>query len=268
MLEYIDIREFNLDYPIDDKYIEVIPDKRVLVYQRNIEVPKKILISSALYFTIRDLLKNNNLEVHLDNILYIFNDTYNNLSVFRQRIKIFKAKKAYNSFTDIDELSQFISIFKQKKAELLQITIKSNVDGVKHDITLKSKEIIDNIFKLIINDIGEDNIANTKYYEEKKKVSDSFDTNKYYDFMVFAMCKYFFTYFKKNCKKMKKYTIYFYVGQIFVVLNLLDTEVKFNQKNYKKYNYLSYYKYLTDNINNILNRMPDFYRKSKPTKLK
>lgn len=268
MIEYIDINDFNLDYPIDGKAKYVKPDKRILVYQQNKEVPKRFKISSAIYFTIHGLLIKHKLEDHLDNILYIFNEAIINLSIFKQRIERFKAKEAYNSYTDIDELNHYLAIYKNENAELLEITIKSNIKGKRHDITIKSKNIINNILDLITKDLGEESFEDIEYFENKRNISDSFDTKKYYDFMVFTMCNYFYNYFKKNCKTLKKYTLYFYVGQIFVVLNLLDSEKKFNQKNYKRYNYISYYKYLTDNINNCIERLPNFYKEDKPTKLK
>lgn len=260
MIEIIDIKELNLDYEVDNKTKYVSPDKRVLVYQKSTEIPKRFRMPSAVYFTLQDLLAKYKLENHLDNILYIFNESIINMSMFRQRINAFKSNKSYNSFSEFDELAYYYAVFLQENAELLQITIKSNIKGKKHDITLKSKVVLKEILSLIQVKYKNKNKA-VEHYEQKKEVSDNFNQSKYYDFILFTTCKYFYSYFKKNCKTLKKYTIYFYVGQIFVVLDLLDTEIVFNKKNNIKYNYTSYYKYLTDNIHNCLNRMPDFYKK-------
>ena len=257
----MEYKECNLKYEFDSKTKYVNPDKRVLVYQPKLEVPKRFRIPSAVYYTMQDLLIKENLEIHLNNILYIFNESIILLDIAKQRVNIFKKKDAYNSYTDLDELAHFYSIHKNQNSELIQIIIKTNLNGKKHDITIKSKDLMKSILENIALNIGADNWNDTSFYENKKEVSDSFDTKKYGDFFVFSCCKFFNTYLNKNCKKLKKYKAYFLVGQIFVILDLLDSKEDFQLKNDKIYNYTSYYKYLTDNIRNCLNRMPDFYKK-------
>lgn len=256
----MEFQDCNLTYEFDGKLKYVKPDKRVLVYQPKLEVPKRFKIPSAVFYTIYDLLLQNELEKHLDNILYIFNEAINLLRISKARVTSFNNKTAYNSYSELDELGHFYSVYRNQNAELIQITFKSNLKGRKHDITIKSKELINNVLKTIAKNIGNENWTNTTYYESKKMDSDNFIPKRYNDFFEFTCCKYLYTYFKKNCKQIKKYKAYFLVGQFFVVLNLLDSEQDFNLKNDHIYNYTNYYKYLTDNIRNCLNRMPVFYK--------
>lgn len=143
----MEFQDCNLTYEFDGKLKYVKPDKRVLVYQPKLEVPKRIKIPSAVFYTIYDLLLQNKLEKHLDNILYIFNEVINLLRISKARVNSFNNKTAYNSYSELDELAHFYSVYKNQNAELIQITFKSNLKGRKHDIVPTPKNSASNKLK-------------------------------------------------------------------------------------------------------------------------
>lgn len=228
--------------------------------KRNYGLNKHSVVNKDLHSKVSEILIPFKLNKQIDNLCLIINDLDYRISLEKNSDDINQKIDWSRRINEEYEFGKFIAKFGNKEIDVLEIQFKSLNKGRSDNFSVKTKSFILSIMRAILsaNNISDWDKYNSQWGDDY--IPSTYKPDKEVDFTIYAYCLSLLLALEKAGKDISKYRRYYIVGRLFAVIGLLDDESAFNKKNHSlKYSYTSYYKYLTDNVKNIENRIPKLF---------